>query len=609
MSEAPTSDDQASAKAVSSVHLAPGFTVGGKYVIKKLLGEGANGSVYEGEHSQIGHRVAIKVVHKSLAERDDITARFQREARICGTIRNRHVGQVYDVGQLPEGGAPYMVMELHEGRSLSQVLADDGPLPIAAVIDVVRQLLVGLQAAHDTSVIHRDIKPDNIMLVRESSGQVVVKLVDFGIGKAISTDIRARNVTQEGMVVGSPDYMPPEQLKGENVDHRVDIYATGVVLYEAVTGRVPFNAGSLTELFVAILRDPVSPPRTHRPDCPPELESVIQRAMARDAGQRFQSANEMGKALETIARDCGLGADGLSRYSRPPPSATGSRKQARSSSSIAEGGYALETERVRTAELQIPGRRAGGRVVVVAASVLIAGVGLAWMLRSAQDGTPHQVLPKQELHAAASATPVPAAVPEPAPAAAPLRPASETGHTPEVAPRGEVEAHEQANDPTAEVARASPPAAGSLGVVVRSDASRGDKKGRKHLASAAEGAEHGPAEAKHPALTGPELAEAQKAAPHAAAPAAAASQNSAAPTELLQQAAAAFVRGQMPRARALYREASQKAPGSADGWRGLGMVSSRMGEPEEAARAFKRYLALRPNAPDADQIRKKLAEL
>src|SRR5262249_53910112 len=154
-------------------------------------------------------------------------ARFQREARICGTIRNRNVGQVYDVGELPDG-APYMVMELHEGRSLQRMLSESGPLPIAAVLDVGRQLLLGLPAAHETQVVHRDVKPDNIMLVHESSGQTVVKLVDFGIGKSVSADIRTRNVTQEGMVVGSPDYMPPEQLKGEVVDYRVDIYAAGV---------------------------------------------------------------------------------------------------------------------------------------------------------------------------------------------------------------------------------------------------------------------------------------------------------------------------------------------------------------------------------------------
>src|SRR5688572_7737352 len=157
----PQAEDDA-LRSLDPGHLPAGYMLGGKYEIKRLLGEGANGSVYEGEHAEIGHRVAIKVVHKNLAAREDIIARFRREARICGTIRNRHVGQVYDVGQLPSG-APYMVMELQEGRSLAAVLEEERRLPISTVIDIGRQLLIGLQAAHDIGAIHRDVKPDNIM--------------------------------------------------------------------------------------------------------------------------------------------------------------------------------------------------------------------------------------------------------------------------------------------------------------------------------------------------------------------------------------------------------------------------------------------------------------
>lgn len=581
------------------VQIQPGYKVAGKYVIKKLLGEGANGSVYEGEHGQIGHRVAIKIVHKSLAEREDILARFAREARICGTIRNRNVGQVYDVGELADG-SPYMVMELHEGRSLAQVLTEDGPLPIGAIADIGRQLLLGLQAAHDTGVVHRDVKPDNIMLVRESSGQSVVKLVDFGIGKNVAADIRGRNVTQEGMVVGSPDYMPPEQLKGEEVDARVDVYAAGVVLYEAVTSRVPFNAGSLTELFVAILRDPVSAPRIHRPDCPVELERLILRAMSREAGERFQNAAEMRKALEAVQRNCGLGNDELSRYSQPPP--PGARPHKRSSSSIAEGGYALETERVRTAELQIPVKRAGTRIAWVAAGLVMAGAGVVWGLRSTQDGSAHRVLPR-EPHAAAAAERVIVApeslgskpVPEPVGQAPTQKPA------PEPMPAG-VEPKLSADEGEKPAARVQDlvPAPGTANAEETHAGGRVVDKKKKRPGAATESSREAPKPASAATAPAP-LPPAASAAPPAAA--------GLSTTELLQQAAAAFVRGQMPRARALYREATAKAPGHPDGWRGLGMVSSRMGEREEAARAFKRYLALRPDAADADAIRKKLAGL
>src|SRR5262249_14863111 len=153
---------------------------------------------------------------------------------------------------------------------------------------------------------------------RESNGATVVKLVDFGIGKKLQTDIKARNVTQEGMVVGSPDYMPPEQLRGEDVDHRVDIYAAGVVLYELTTGTVPFDANTLPELFIAIRTKEVRPPSRIRNDCPPELEQVIMRAMARDPAHRFQSALEMEQALEAVQRAAGLSHDALRRFSKPP---------------------------------------------------------------------------------------------------------------------------------------------------------------------------------------------------------------------------------------------------------------------------------------------------
>ncbi|MFI5307186.1 MAG: tetratricopeptide repeat protein [Polyangiales bacterium] len=561
-------------------HLSPGFTVGGKYVIKGLLGEGANGLVYEGEHTEIGHRVAIKVVHQALTARQDIVARFRREARMCGTIRNRHVGQVYDVGELPDG-APYMVMELHEGRSLAQVLAVEGALPIAVVIDIGKQLLIGLQAAHAMHVVHRDVKPDNIMLMRESSGHSVVKLVDFGIGKSVNADISTRNVTQEGVVVGSPDYMPPEQLRGEEVDDRADLYAAGVVLYEAVTGRVPFNAKSLTDLFVAILRDDVVPPRKLRPDCPEELEAVIMRALRRDASQRHQSAEAMRLALEQVPPALvSVDADVLLRYSEPPPPPAHKPPPQRARTD----GYALETERVRTAELQVPIRRGGARAVMIAGGVVVLAIAVSFGVRGTRPAAAPAAAPQRTAAASSPAAagppnfeapgPSPSAqppaakqemLPEPEPVvAAPAPPAKSTERS---APRDPLPAHVDGKPAKHKVSQSPLPAAASL-----------------------------PPPAAKQVVKEPELS----------TPAAAAGPSAA---ELVQQAAAAFVRGQMPRARALYREATQRAPNDPSAWRGLGMVSSRMGEHGEATRALQRYLSLRPDAPDADAIRKKLSEL
>ena len=188
-----------------------GSLVGGKYVIKRVLGSGGNGAVYEGEHTAIGHRVAIKVARLSQKERAHALARFSREARICGSLRHPNVGQVYDVGMLDDG-SPYMVMELQEGRSLAEVF-DEMRLPIAALVDIARQLLAGLAAAHAAGVIHRDIKPDNVMIVRDVKGEVVVKLVDFGISKTVRADVES-GTTDEDIIIGSPDYMAPEQFRG-----------------------------------------------------------------------------------------------------------------------------------------------------------------------------------------------------------------------------------------------------------------------------------------------------------------------------------------------------------------------------------------------------------
>jgi len=277
----------------------PGAVVAGKYVVTQLLGVGGTGAVYEATHEAVGHRIAIKVVHQELAMHEDIIERFRREAQMCGTIRDRHVGQIYDVGQLPDG-APYMVMELQVGEPFEDLLKRK-TLPIATVIDAGRQLLAGLSAAHAVNVVHRDVKPGNLILTGERDGEHLLKLVDFGISKHVTRDITERSVTAEGAMIGSPDYMPPEQLRGTDIDHRADIYAAGVVLYEAVTGRMPFDAASLTDLMAAILRDPVMPPSTLRVDCPPALSRVIQRAMSRNRVDRFGSAEEMSTALSQIA--------------------------------------------------------------------------------------------------------------------------------------------------------------------------------------------------------------------------------------------------------------------------------------------------------------------
>jgi serine/threonine-protein kinase len=390
------------------------------------------------------------------------------------------------------------------------------------------------------------------------------------------------------MVVGSPDYMPPEQLRGEAVDHRVDIYAAGVVLYELITGRMPFNATSLTELFVAILRDPIEPVLTSRSDCPPELEAIIVKAMSREAADRYQSANEMRQALIDLQRTHRLSSGTLlhTRLSERPAGAQ--QSQTRRASTTKD--YVLETDRVRTAELQVPIKKAGSRLLVIGAIVAIAGVGVVWAMRSPSSGGEHEVQPQAAASVAAPAPEAKPAAPAPAaaePAAAPSAPSAAV--VPALEPAAALPPG--AAEPAAPVAEPAPAA----------PAERGDTRAKKSAPSA-KAAAHAPPVAVAPVPAAP--------APKVEAPKSAAkAEPQGAPVgDMIKQAAAAFVRGQMPLARSLYRDATERAPSNADAWRGLGMVSSRMGEKSEASRAFKRYLTLRPDAPDAEAIKKKLAE-
>jgi serine/threonine-protein kinase len=282
--------------------LPAGYVVGKKYALTKFIGAGSSGAVYEGEHREIGRRFAIKVIHHALSTRDEITERFKIEAAVCGRMSNRHLVQVYDVGQLADG-SPYMVMELLKGLSLDTLL-EKGPMPIGAAIEVGKQLLSALGAAHAFGVVHRDVKPGNIIITKDVTGDTIVKLVDFGICMPITEELILQKVKSppsglslEATLLGSPDYMPPEQLRGRYIDYRTDLYAAGAVLYEMITGSVPFNAPSLNKLIMAILYGSVTPPSRIRSECSAALERVVFKAMSRNKTDRFASAAAMARAL------------------------------------------------------------------------------------------------------------------------------------------------------------------------------------------------------------------------------------------------------------------------------------------------------------------------
>ncbi|MEM1029316.1 MAG: protein kinase [Myxococcota bacterium] len=279
--------------------LQPGEILDAKYRIIRQLGQGSMGAVYEGENVRIRRRVAIKVLLPQVADQGDVVKRFEREAQAAGRIGSEHIVEVLDLGTLGDGGF-YMVMEFLEGMTLGERIAKEGRLGPREIVPIAQQLLFGLEMAHASRVIHRDLKPDNVFLVRQHAGQSnFVKILDFGISKFNPlTDEEGMSMTRTGAVMGTPFYMAPEQAKGaKNIDHRSDLYAVGVILYQAVTGQVPFDAGTFNELIFKIVLEEPLPPERFAPSLDPAFGRIIRRAMAREPEQRFQSAAEFAEAL------------------------------------------------------------------------------------------------------------------------------------------------------------------------------------------------------------------------------------------------------------------------------------------------------------------------
>jgi len=314
--------------------LSTGEIIDGKYRTTRLIGEGGMGAVYEAENIRIHRKVAIKVLHAGVAETAEAVQRFEREAQAAGRIGSEHIVEVLDLGNLPSGDR-YMVMEFMDGDSLGGRIKSKGRLAPAELYPIAHQLLAALDAAHSAGIIHRDLKPDNVFLLRSRSGlSDFVKLLDFGISKfnQLSGD-SGFSMTRTGAVMGTPYYMAPEQAKGaKDADHRVDLYAAGVILYESVTGEVPFNADTFNELLFKIVLEEPRPVQQLVPDIDPGFAAIINKAMTRDPAARFQTAREFQLALEHWANNPasafaqapraparpGSIADGTGQFARQP---------------------------------------------------------------------------------------------------------------------------------------------------------------------------------------------------------------------------------------------------------------------------------------------------
>jgi len=305
----------------------PGQIIDSKYRIVRLLGTGGMGAVYEGENIRIRRKVAIKMLHGSVSTQPDVIARFEREAQAAALVGSDHICEVLDLGVLADE-TRYMVMEYLEGDTLSGLIKRNGRLTPPQSIPILTQILDALGAAHAAGIIHRDLKPDNVFILPQKSGiQNFVKILDFGVSK-FSQLGGELNVTRAGAVVGTPYYMSPEQARGSSaIDQRTDIYAIGVLLYQATTGQVPYQAETFNELLFKIVLEVAPPPQTYVPDIDPDFASIIQCAMAREPDQRFQSCQQFRDALLQFQRSRDARASALPAYNLPGFHDGGSRPQ------------------------------------------------------------------------------------------------------------------------------------------------------------------------------------------------------------------------------------------------------------------------------------------
>jgi len=369
-----------------------GDVIAGKYRVDSLIGEGGMGAVFSATHVHTGRRLAVKWLLPDVARSGAAVQRLFREAQATGRINHPNVVDVYDVGE--QDGSAFLVMELLQGETLTRAL-ERGVLKIPDIVRMVLAAIDGAAAAHRQGVIHRDIKPDNIFLCRDQNGALLsAKVLDFGISKISSVGGQLNpRLTKTGAVMGTPYYMSPEQIRGSaEIDGRVDVYAFGVILYEALTGRVPFDGKTYSALVLEIATGTPARPSQVNPSLAGSLERVILKAMAREPEDRYPSMEALAKALA--------------------PFAAGVEGQGGESIRIELGGRTsgpATTPFVSEAPPTVPVQR-GPMLVALAAGLLAVGVGLSlWLMQGNEPDAPE--------HIASPA--LPAAKPEPAPAAQP----------------------------------------------------------------------------------------------------------------------------------------------------------------------------------------------
>jgi len=339
------------------------------------------GQVYLAEHVKMGRRSAIKVMNPAMVHDPDAVARFNREASNASRITHPNVCAIYDFGETPDG-LIYLAMEFIEGEPLTDLLEREGALPVPRATAIFLQTADALQAAHDLGIVHRDLKPDNIMLSRKKGGGDTVKVVDFGIAKAVGGDQAGQKVTKTGLVVGTPEFMSPEQLSGDTLDGRSDLYSLALVFYRMLIGKLPFEATSVQETMIKRLTDEPITLAEARPDLsfPAGLQPVLDTALARTPMERYQSVAKFAGDVAAVT-------------GRPT---TGAVPHTRSMGDTEAKTQLLEPSAGATQRISVPlsQRKKRSLIPVVAGVVVILAGGGAWMaLKGGRQANPIPVAP------------------------------------------------------------------------------------------------------------------------------------------------------------------------------------------------------------------------
>jgi eukaryotic-like serine/threonine-protein kinase len=572
----------------------PGRLIAGNFRIEKLIGQGAMGNVYRAEQLSLGKAVAVKVLHAHLMSDDKLVGRFKREAKSASRLNHPNSIQIIDSGQDADGTL-YIAMELLAGRDLAQIIRDEFPLPLPRVVRVMTQVMAALDEAHAQGVIHRDLKPSNIMLIERRGERDFVKVCDFGIAKATSNDDkdddRQQMLTIQGLVCGTPEYMSPEQARAEPLDGRADLYSAAIILYQLVTGDIPFKADSPMGIVSRHLAEVPRAPSLRRPDLPipKAMDDVILRGMAKNRDERFPTAVAFRAALEALVNPSGFATPLPPGIQAAMPTTPAFVPQAFGPQALGPQAFGLGSPLAPGDTAMIPpipvaqkfgttadmtGARQPSRkmLTIMAATLLVGGSAAAFVVSRLPPEHAHRgdVVTAERVAVAAPAPPP--VVAAPAPVAAAPAPAA-------------------AAPPAAEP---EPPAAAAAPTHVSTH-----EHNRRH--HAAEHVSHGPAAL---ALTDSPT----PTAPHEPTVVSPAPATEPAPPprgahEILLEGEKLLAQGEVSDACARGEEAKRLGPGQPAIYKFLGKCYMRAGRATQAHDNYQKYLELAPTASDAPFIK------